>query len=99
VVVDSWFVKNEYGNIVVDEDKKNYKCGLCIEYCFLVIEAFVFIFLIILFLFVLCSHMFSQLFQSINKKTQFEPQTYLYLGGGSNGKQNQVNPISQPFAL
>jgi hypothetical protein len=23
----------------------------------------------------------------------------LYLGGGSDGKRNQVNPISQPFAL
>lgn len=43
MVVDSWFVKNEYGDILVDEDKKNYECGLCIEYCFLVIEPFVFI--------------------------------------------------------
>jgi hypothetical protein len=38
--------------------------------------------------------MLSHLFQNINRKTQFAPQTYLYLGGGSDGKWNQINPIS-----
>jgi hypothetical protein len=60
-MVDSWFVKNEYGNILVDDDQKTINVIYALNIVFWSLKhlyLYVF-FLIIPFLFVLWSHMLS----------------------------------------
>jgi hypothetical protein len=59
VVVDSWFVKNEYDNILVDEDQRTIDVVYALNTTFWLLKHLYFIFFIIPFLFVLCFHMLS----------------------------------------